>query len=257
MDYEIINVGSLPNDGSGDPLRVAYIKINNNFALTSNLAPAGNSGDLQFKLVTTNGNITTESFSSSPNLNYNANTNNFNVGANIIPLDNETMTIGDPSLLVGNIFLGQNALNVGNINVTETGNVLSFNVAVFPSNKGQISVGGITYGNANSVQNSTASFVTETTFPVTIYSVPLTEFSAAKFDVTSRESSSNNSQTATIAASINNQGDSVSYTVHNILFNGNAVTSYSMDIFNSNVRLIVTPFLSSEITHYITYQIKS
>lgn len=29
---EIINIGANPNDGSGDPLRVAFEKINNNFA---------------------------------------------------------------------------------------------------------------------------------------------------------------------------------------------------------------------------------
>jgi hypothetical protein len=29
---EIINIGALPNDGEGDPLRVAFAKINNNFA---------------------------------------------------------------------------------------------------------------------------------------------------------------------------------------------------------------------------------
>jgi len=29
---EIINIGALPNDGSGDPLRVAFQKINNNFS---------------------------------------------------------------------------------------------------------------------------------------------------------------------------------------------------------------------------------
>lgn len=31
MAQEIINVGALPNDGTGDPLRVAYQKINENF----------------------------------------------------------------------------------------------------------------------------------------------------------------------------------------------------------------------------------
>jgi hypothetical protein len=31
MAQEIINVGTLPNDGTGDPLRVAYEKINENF----------------------------------------------------------------------------------------------------------------------------------------------------------------------------------------------------------------------------------
>lgn len=32
MTYEYVNVGTAPNDGLGDPLRTAYIKINNNFA---------------------------------------------------------------------------------------------------------------------------------------------------------------------------------------------------------------------------------
>jgi hypothetical protein len=32
MAQEIINVGALPNDGTGDPLRVAFEKINNNFS---------------------------------------------------------------------------------------------------------------------------------------------------------------------------------------------------------------------------------
>lgn len=31
MSQEIINIGTLPNDGEGDPLRVAFQKINNNF----------------------------------------------------------------------------------------------------------------------------------------------------------------------------------------------------------------------------------
>ena len=31
MAQEIINIGTLPNDGEGDPLRVAFQKINNNF----------------------------------------------------------------------------------------------------------------------------------------------------------------------------------------------------------------------------------
>jgi hypothetical protein len=31
MAQEVINVGSAPNDGTGDPLRTAYIKCNSNF----------------------------------------------------------------------------------------------------------------------------------------------------------------------------------------------------------------------------------
>lgn len=32
MTQEIVNIGTLPNDGEGDPLRVAFGKINNNFS---------------------------------------------------------------------------------------------------------------------------------------------------------------------------------------------------------------------------------
>jgi hypothetical protein len=32
MAIEIINVGSAPNDGTGDPIRTAYQKCNSNFA---------------------------------------------------------------------------------------------------------------------------------------------------------------------------------------------------------------------------------
>ena len=32
MTYEYVYVGAEPDDGTGDPLRTAYIKINNNFA---------------------------------------------------------------------------------------------------------------------------------------------------------------------------------------------------------------------------------
>lgn len=44
MAQEIINIGALPNDGEGDPLRVAFQKVNNNFAnlfnTTFNIAEA-------------------------------------------------------------------------------------------------------------------------------------------------------------------------------------------------------------------------
>lgn len=31
MAQEVINVGTVPNDGTGDPIRIAYIKCNSNF----------------------------------------------------------------------------------------------------------------------------------------------------------------------------------------------------------------------------------
>ena len=52
MAKEVINVGTVPNDGTGDPLRTAYIKCNNNFtelyARYQDIAPTsavGTAGD--------------------------------------------------------------------------------------------------------------------------------------------------------------------------------------------------------------------
>lgn len=50
MAIEVINVGTVPNDGTGDGLRTAYIKCNNNFAylnsFTSNNAPTLSTGSV-------------------------------------------------------------------------------------------------------------------------------------------------------------------------------------------------------------------
>lgn len=38
MAIQLVNIGTLPNDGEGDPLRVAFGKINNNFVLLQQTA---------------------------------------------------------------------------------------------------------------------------------------------------------------------------------------------------------------------------
>jgi hypothetical protein len=52
---QIINIGALPNDGEGDPLRVAFQKVNNNFAnvfLTNfNITQAVTSGNEQGQVI--------------------------------------------------------------------------------------------------------------------------------------------------------------------------------------------------------------
>lgn len=57
MTQQIINIGTLPNDGSGDPLRVAFQKINNNFTqlfeTSSTVTYAYSYGDLANQAVFT------------------------------------------------------------------------------------------------------------------------------------------------------------------------------------------------------------
>jgi hypothetical protein len=52
MAQQIINVGTAPNDGLGDPIRTAYIKCNDNFGELYNrvqdtvpTSPTGSTGD--------------------------------------------------------------------------------------------------------------------------------------------------------------------------------------------------------------------
>jgi hypothetical protein len=55
MTQELINIGTLPNDGTGDPVRVAFQKINNNFSQVFNgntfSQIYGPEGSVQFKRV--------------------------------------------------------------------------------------------------------------------------------------------------------------------------------------------------------------
>lgn len=51
---EIINIGTLPNDGEGDPLRVAFAKINNNF---SNLFPTAVNTESSYTIGNTPGQV--------------------------------------------------------------------------------------------------------------------------------------------------------------------------------------------------------
>lgn len=46
MSQQVINVGTVANDGTGDPLRTAFIKVNANFAELYGLMPTDSSGNL-------------------------------------------------------------------------------------------------------------------------------------------------------------------------------------------------------------------
>ncbi len=55
MTQEIINVGALANDGEGDPLRVAFQKVNNNFtnlfATSSEITIANTTGNTSGQVI--------------------------------------------------------------------------------------------------------------------------------------------------------------------------------------------------------------
>ena len=139
---ETINIGALPNDGEGDPLRTAFQKINNNF------------------------------------------TQIFSTG-----------------------FFTSNAYSTGN--------------------------------SANQV----------------IFTSPVETFTQGIFQVNSNDTSSTDTENITLNVSVINDGSGLKWNGHNTLYYGNVLTGYDMDIFDSNVRILVNPLIDTTIFHFISAQI--
>lgn len=134
VNYEIINVGAAPNDGQGDPLRTAFEKINNNFAITFN------TGIFNFTETTTFGN-TSQTIFSWPANNFTQAT--FQINSTDATTNTQTVVINaaiDPTLTAIR-FTAQNTLFLGtpitsyDMNIDMSGNV---NLNVDPFVTGQL-----------------------------------------------------------------------------------------------------------------------
>ena len=142
MTQEIINIGTQPNDGEGDPLRTAFAKINNNF------------------------------------------TQLFSTG-----------------------FFTSNAYSTGD----------------------------------------TAEQV--------IFTTPVETFTQGIIQINSNDTSSTDTENITLNVSVVNDGSDLTWVGHSTLFFGNVLTGYDMDIFESNVRILVNPLIDTTIFHFISAQI--
>jgi hypothetical protein len=142
MTQEIINIGTQPNDGEGDPLRTAFAKINNNF------------------------------------------TQLFSTG-----------------------FFTSNAYSTGDT-------------------AGQV-----------------------------IFTTPIETFTQGIIQINSNDTSSTDTENITLNVSVVNDGSDLTWIGHSTLFFGNVLTGYDMDIFESNVRILVNPLIDTTIFHFISAQI--
>lgn len=88
-----------------------------------------------------------------------------------------------------------------------------------------------------------------------IWTIPVTSFTQAAFQINSSDQSGNNSQNIVINAAINNPKTSVKWTGHSTTFFGNAVTNYDMNVTAGNVNLVVNPIGNATLTHWISYQV--
>jgi len=99
------------------------------------------------------------------------------------------------------------------------------------------------------------AYSTGTTAGQVIFETPVETFTQGVFQINSNDISNNDSENITLTATILTDGSDIKWTGHSTIFNGNVITSYNMDIFDSNVRILVNPLVNKTIFHFISSQI--
>jgi hypothetical protein len=88
-----------------------------------------------------------------------------------------------------------------------------------------------------------------------IFEAPVQTFTQGIFQINSNDTESTDTENITLNVSVINDGSGLKWNGHNTLFNGNVLTGYDMDIFDSNVRILVNPIVDTTIYHFISAQI--
>jgi len=88
-----------------------------------------------------------------------------------------------------------------------------------------------------------------------IFETPAESFTQAVFQINSNDLSSTDSENITLTATILTDGSDIKWNGHGTIFNGNILTDYSMDLFESNVRILVNPLIDTDMFHFISAQI--
>jgi len=88
-----------------------------------------------------------------------------------------------------------------------------------------------------------------------IFEAPVETFTQGIFQINSNDTESTDTENITLNVSVINDGSDLKWNGHNTLFNGNVLTDYDMDIFESNVRILVNPLIDTTIFHFISAQI--
>ena len=288
MAQEIIETGETPNDGSGDPLRTAFDKINNNFANLFTLT-TGNPEILQ--LIDDTGN---QSLGNSLNqinrmivnlvsLAANSNTNSTTVEV-ISPTSNINTINNNINMNITNTFdsksynpvivrqkqKGTRPATLTSIDTLSSTTALA-NTTVTYGSQEYINIGETPNdGNGDplrtafgKINNNFTNLFFTTTNTSTAYTsgieqnqvilqIPITQFYQGEFQIRSSDVSSLDMQDITLTSTITTNKTNVRFSGHSTLFDGNAVCRYDMDVFNSNVRILINPLVDATLEHFIS-----
>jgi hypothetical protein len=88
-----------------------------------------------------------------------------------------------------------------------------------------------------------------------IFTAPVESFTQGIFQINSNDTTSTDTENITLNVSVVNDGSDLKWSGHSTLFYGNVLTGFDMDIFDSNVRILVNPLANTTIFHFISAQI--
>lgn len=105
--------------------------------------------------------------------------------------------------------------------------------------------------------NSTVAYTFGNTAGQVIFEAPANTFTEGQFYIKSADGGTANSQSIQLFAQINNDHDDVKFSGYGSTFFGDPVSTYNMDYdaISGNVRILVDPLTSDDLTHYIASQI--
>lgn len=245
MTQEIIDTGSVPNDGSGDPLREAFNKINNNFANLFSLTGA-NTEIVELVDPFNGSSTTTESSTGNTNTLNIGNvyiTNTFDSTSSLTIIPKRPLRIPTPLELTTGPYGDQEYINIGA--TANDGNGDPLRVAFNKINN-----------NFSNLFLTTTITSTAYTLGVTsnqvIFEVPTNQFYQGQFQIRSSDAGTPDMQDITLSSSITNNLAGVRFSGHSTLFQGNAICRYDMDVSGGNVRVLINPLVDSVLEHFIS-----
>ena len=239
-----INVGTLPNDGLGDPLRIAFSKINNNFSnLISTLG-----GNLSSTIELTQ----VEDFRETTSIENNLYINQLSI------FNNNVSTVTSTPLPI--VSTPINSANLAT-QIGPFGNQLYINIGNTP-NDGQGDPLRVAFGKINNNFSNLFFTTTNTTLSYTvgvldqiIFEADANKFTQAEFKIQTSDSEGPNSQNITISAQMKNSGTNVRWTGYATIFDGSPLTNYNLEVIGGNVVIIAKPIANTTMTHFIASSI--
>lgn len=248
-----INIGTLPNDGTGDPLREAFEKINTNF---SNLVAANIIGNSTVEL------LDLESLPNNSNVQNILNINQINIYNNNYPL------VSDPVVSDPVVIPTPRAINLTTVYVPTVatpigpyGNQEYIQIGTTP-NDGTGDPLRVAFGKINNNFSNLFFTTTTTTTSYTvglddqiIFETDVNEFTQGEFQIRSSDSEGPNSQSILISAQLKNSGLGVRWVGYGTTFEGDALTRYDMDVIGGNIVIYAKPIANTVITHFIASSI--